>query len=300
MGNKSVFTILLLIVALIASSLIAVQAYVVDSIAKPSTPEFRVQVVSHPYDVPSKTTTTIDQYTGKETTYTQPGYRVENKSIEITIKNQPFTPYKITTHTGYNHETGESYTYDQNSTVDFFYNIGVKGHYGDEWKLVGGKSSFPNGPESNAQLDAGYTVISIKAEDYPNDALLDFRVQAAVGYYVAWGHSVVIMGFDFYGQESDWSNIQTLTIGAAVNPTIAPTMTISPTTSITPTYTTQNPTSTPIQPNTQSEKLFGFSWEHLVLGVSAVVIIVLVVGLAMLWRKVASKSVTTAPPANRT
>ena len=80
---------LLLIIALMASNLIAVQALTIDDIPKPLTPEFTVKIVAHPYDVPPKTTTTIDQYTGKETTTTQPGYHVENKSIEITIKNQP-------------------------------------------------------------------------------------------------------------------------------------------------------------------------------------------------------------------
>lgn len=33
----------------------------------PSVPEFTVNLVAYPYDVPSSTTTKIDQYTGEET-----------------------------------------------------------------------------------------------------------------------------------------------------------------------------------------------------------------------------------------
>jgi len=74
-------------------------------------------------------------------------------------------------------------------------------------------------------LNSKYTVISIKA-DYPNDAKLDFRVQALIGYYVAYGRSVVIFGYDFYGQESDWSNIQTIAIGETSSTSPNPTPTV--------------------------------------------------------------------------
>ena len=183
-----------------------VQAYTVDSINKPLVPEFSVKIVAYPYDVPPKTTTTIDEYTGKEITTTQPGYHVENKSIEIMIKNPPFMPYNLTTHTRYSHETGESYAYETTQTVNFYYNIGVKGHFGDDWKYVGSPSPMGGVLQSNVQLDSEYTVFTIKAEDYPKDAVLDFRVQTLVGYYLPYGRSAVIMGYDFYGQESDWNN----------------------------------------------------------------------------------------------
>ncbi len=202
--------VLAITLILMVSNLLAVRAYIVDSITKPSAPQFTVRIIAYPYDVPPKTTTTIDQYTGKETTTTQPGYHVENKSIEITIKNQPFTPFNLTQHTGYNHETGESYTVNRNSTVNLFYNIGVKGHFGNEndWKSVGENVSYWEGPQPNAQLDSQYTTISIKA-DYPSNAVLDFRVKTLIGYYIPYGRNIIIFGYDFYGQESDWS-IQTL------------------------------------------------------------------------------------------
>jgi hypothetical protein len=290
MGSKSTFTISLLIMALAASSLVSVQAYVVDSITKPSVPEFSVQLVSHPYDVPPKTTTTVDQYTGKETTTTIPGYRVENKSIEVKIKNPSFTPYTIIQHTGYNHDTDEiyNYTYDRNFTVNLFYNVNVKGHYGNEWKSVGGIASYPDGPQSNAQRDSEYTIISVKTEDFPNDAVLDFKVQAAVGYYVAWGRSVMIIGYDFYGQESDWSSIQQLTLGTPQTPIPAPTAppTFIPT--ITPTIppaATQPPTTNPEQPNGGIETNFAVSWEQAALVVCVAIIAALIVALVVSRRK---------------
>ncbi len=277
MINKSVFIALLLVACLFSSSLIAVQAYTVDSIAKPSVPTFTVQLVNHPYDVPPKTTTTIDQYTGRETTVTQPGYRVENKSIEVTIKNQPFTSYNYTAHTYYGHETGETFNYDRDVTVNFYYNIEVKGHYGAEWKSVGGSfSSFYDGPQSNAQLDKEYTVISIKAEDYPNDAVLDFRAKALIGYYIAWGHSVVIMGYDFYGQESNWSNVQTLELNPQA-PTITPAPTAFPTevTNPSPAPTEKpTPTAKPTQPGTEIETVLGLNWEQIaIIGLAAALVV---------------------------
>jgi hypothetical protein len=61
---------------------------------KPSVPQINsIKFVDSSYDVPPSSTTTVDQYTGKETTTTKPGYHVEQTSIEVTIKNQPFTPY---------------------------------------------------------------------------------------------------------------------------------------------------------------------------------------------------------------
>ncbi len=214
MDNKSRLAILLLIAALTASNLIIVQAYTVDSITKPSVPEFTVKNVAHPYDIPPKTTTktTIDEYTGKQTTSTttMPGYHEENKSIEITIKNQPFTPYNLTKYTVYHRDRDNfsriqgSSTYEGNKTVNFYYNIEVKGYFGGNWRPVETKYSYFEGPEPNAQLDSPYTVVSVGA-DYPEGAVLDFRVQARIGYYHSYGPSIQVIGYDFYGQESDWT-----------------------------------------------------------------------------------------------
>ena len=164
-----------------------VQVFCVERTITPSVPEFTVKFVAYPYDVPDKTVTTIDQYTGKETVTTIPGYHVENKSIEIVVKNQLFTPY-----------------IDGGHEINLFYGVQVKGHYGDDWTSVGGISSNL-GQESNVQYDSEYTVFSIDPTQYPSDAVLDFRVQALIGYYVAYGRITVIFGIDFHGQKSYWS-----------------------------------------------------------------------------------------------
>jgi len=232
------FSAAVLIYALASASAMrfgTVQAssFTLDSISKPSIPEFSVRIVAYPYDVPPKTTTTIDEYTGKETTTTQPGYHVENKSIEITIKNQPFTPYDLTEYTVYYRDRDnfsriqESYTYDGSKTVNFYYNIGVKGYFGDNWKTVGTNYSSFEGPEPNAQLDSPYTVIFVGA-DYPEGAALDFRVQARIGYYHPYGPGIQILGYDFYGQESGWSEAQTIKIGDSQPSSPEPTIPTSP------------------------------------------------------------------------
>lgn len=293
MGSKSTVTVSLLIVVLVASSLLSAQAFLVDSIAKPSVPEVSVQLVSHPYDIPAKTNTTVDQYTGKETTNTQPGYHVENKSIEITIKNQPFTPYTLTQYT-YNYRDFDkdgsvdgSYTVDGNKTVNFYFYIQVKGHYGDSWQSVGERYAGFDGPQSNVQPDSQYSVISI-GNDYPEGTVLDVRVQARIGYYVAYGPGLAILGYDFYGQESDWSSIQTLDLGNPQTPTPAPTAVpiFAPTESPTlPPSSTQSPIVTPEQPNQQTQTHFTLSWEHEALIICIAIIAVLIIALVVSRRK---------------
>ena len=84
MGSISKGFSLLLVVILAVSSLMMVESAFAQSIPKPSVPEFTVKIVAQPYDVP--TTTSIDSYSGKEIIHQ--GYHVENKSIEVKIKNQ--------------------------------------------------------------------------------------------------------------------------------------------------------------------------------------------------------------------
>jgi hypothetical protein len=245
-----------------------VQAVNVDSISKPSAPEFSVGIVAYPYDVPDKTTTTIDQYTGKETTTTQPGYHVENKSIEIAIKNPQFTPVTVTEYTPIDHYwyEGVPTTIECNYTTNLYYHAQVKGHFGNDWTSVG-SSSYP--PQSNVQLDSEFTVISIKA-DYPDGAVLDFRVQALTGFYLPYGRNIVIFGYDFYGQESDWSNTQTLALGESQTPT--PSLSPSPTATSSPAPTS---TPTPSQEPLQTEQIAP------ILG-AAIVVAVIVVGAGLL------------------
>jgi len=192
-----------------------------SSIPKPSVPEFTVKIVSYPYDVPPTTTTTVDPYTGKETVTTQPGYRVENKSIELIIKNQPFTPH----------------TDAEGHIINLYYNVRVKGHFEDCWRELYSidemmreeRGAHKQGP---VQSSSGYTVISCSA-DYPDDGQVDFQVQALAGYYTEWWPALGGPGkWNFTGQLSEWSNTQTIrmsdgtvTVSTSPNPTESPTAT---------------------------------------------------------------------------
>jgi hypothetical protein len=158
------------------------------SISKPSVPEFTVAVVSHPFEVPPYNQT--DTYTGAVTTY--PGYHEENSSVEITIKNQPFTSTQMT---------------DGNWT-HLYYEVRFKPTFEPtDWVYYGVDEGTTNQPE--------YTVISMPTYLCPanlrNGSQIDFQVQARIGYEPE--------GRSFTGESSDWSNTQILKIG---NTTLTP------------------------------------------------------------------------------
>jgi len=155
------------------------------SIPKPNVPEFTVKLVDRSYDVPPSTTTTIDPYTGKETVTNQPGRRVENKTIEVAIKNQPFSSRLM-------------------------YNIRIKGHFEQGWREL-----YCPSDGYLWQSDSQYTVISLPA-NYPVDAKIDFQVEALNGYisreYDGSNAGPFSFPWTFTGENSGWSNTQTITI----------------------------------------------------------------------------------------
>jgi len=180
------------------------------SISKPIVPEFNSSYVDLSYDV--SPTYGVDQYTG-ETVITQDGYHVDNRSIQFTIKNQPFTLFT-----------------DANGTqVGLYYNFRIKGAYGTEWDyypfapngwttrryggMFGGNST--ESPADLAQSHSEYTTITIQIPGVyrvPAEAKLEVQVQALIGYmeptdYMMAGHVYV-----FTGRFGDWSNTQTITI----------------------------------------------------------------------------------------
>jgi hypothetical protein len=73
------------------------------SIPEPSVPEFTVELLDTSLDVP--TTYSTDPYTGDPVTHE--GYHVARRTIEVRIKNQPFT--------------------DGDGRNKFYYNIRIKG-----------------------------------------------------------------------------------------------------------------------------------------------------------------------------
>ncbi len=244
-----------------------------STIHKPSVPEFTVKLVAHPYDVPSNTTTTIDQYTGKEIVTTQPGYHVENKSIEIIIKNQPFKPYQYLNTSRY---------------VSLYFNVRVKGHFSDDWKelysprdipIRGG--SFGTHHESPKQSSSEYTVLSCPA-NYATGEQVDFQVEAFAGFYSqVWPYMGVAYAVDvFTGEFSGWSDTQTITINWNAVTTV--TMTTPPPASTqTPTATAVPTQNLPDQPVTQTNILPAIEWKDIAIATSGIVIAVLVLALVL-------------------
>jgi len=197
----------MLITCLVATSLIvhAVIPVFAQAGYKPSIPQISsVKLVDSSYDVPPSSTTTVDEYTGKETTTIKPGYHVNSMSIEVTIKNQPFTPY-----TGKPPYTGDD---GIERKFDLYYQVEVKGHFGDNWKLFG--------DEHTVQSNSGYTIVTHYWIGDKNvvDAVgsqLDFRVSACIGFRYdsspaiwfwdpVWRVSVI--------EQSECSSVKTITV----------------------------------------------------------------------------------------
>jgi hypothetical protein len=253
---------LAVILALLFSSLIIVEsAYALAS--KPSVPEFSLKYVEHPYDVAP--TYTTDPYSGKSVIDHQ-GRHVENKSIEVTIKNQAFTSVK---------DASGNYT-------SLYYIFRYKGHFSNTW------TNEPTFFDDDAYYNASkseYTVISFQFNGVSAGDQIDFQVQALIGHDAMrvvdvplrpfWGYA-----YYFSGEAGDWSGTQTITIPAG-----ASTETPNPT-FLSPTPTnSQNPTISPSQPS-QNNVFFGFGWEQIAIIVLAVAVAILLVALAVLAHKV--------------
>jgi uncharacterized membrane protein YciS (DUF1049 family) len=195
----------------------------VESIPKPSVPEFTLKFVDNSFDVPP--TYDIDPYTGKNV-MTQAGYHVENKSIQVTIKNQPFSNYK-----------------DANGTVIMlYYDIRLKGHFGDYWNSLNSSNQlylvassslladnvlvYPNSPSTVLSYgfsgNNGSDYYSVHLEGISAGGQVDFQVQALIGYYTkiihppspsdVFSHGQPGYHYAFTGEASDWSNTQTVTV----------------------------------------------------------------------------------------
>jgi hypothetical protein len=225
MGNFSKGFSLLLVVILAVSNLIIIESTFAQTptpspvpIPTPSVPEFTLKFVDSSYDVP--TTTSIDQYTGK--TITNQGYHVENRTIQLAIKNQPFNSFIA-----------------NGQNISFFFNVREKGHYAENWTEI-----YSAGRGYLYESNSAYTTVSysLSQNEFPfwnyvtSDATIDFQVQALIGYtnerhYSDDGQFIPFPSSYFKGQTSDWSNTQTITIpepststSPSPNPTPTPTV----------------------------------------------------------------------------
>lgn len=226
-AKKSLALIVIFSIALPTLSMLVITPANAQSLPTPAVPEFTVRLVNNSYSTQPTITTTTDPYTGKQTTKTVPGQYVENDYIEVSIKNQAFTPYTINYHN------------IDNRTVNLYFNVRSKGHFSQDWNVTpqgGGSSQIEN-------YSSQYTLIKLYVNNVPALAQIDFEAQAFIGYPVnqldpysplpppnVWDPNIAMNG-----TVSSWSNPQTLTIGqtaASVTPTAAipefPTMSLLP------------------------------------------------------------------------
>ena len=270
------FVLLTILILSLSAMLMAIPSGVLA--ANPSTPEFSVAYVDHSYDVPITHWTTTDPYTGAQVTHSSGGEHVDNRTIDVTIKNQPFTPYQDST--------------TSNQIVNLYYNIRSKGHF-EDWSGASARG------QSRVQAYASATTVvsfNIAYWDVPQGGQIDFQVQAVFSYVNSTysgscftGSQTIVVG------QSGWSNTQTLTIGDPIppSPTQEPFWTPNPT--VNPTFSpylpptspnpSQIPTETPTQPNILTGVFSGSNWEQTALVVMAVVIACFVIVVVALLRK---------------
>lgn len=263
----------LLILILVSSSFI-LSGLVCATTPKPSVPEFTLKYADYSHSVPP--TYGIDPYTGKSIIVAQ-GREIVNRTVQFTIKNQPFTPQIDS----------------DGNQASLYYHIRYKGHYENSWRgtshELDGRTSFSDTlvfPASNT----AYTEISVVryfdgGSDYkplnyvplPDDGSMDFQVQAIIGaasletLKTTW--SDVGPFYVVTGQIGDWSSTQTITIGKN---TTAPTPDVSsPSQS-----TSESPNPTPNQSSTQIVIQLGLDWLQVaVLALFGVIAILIVVFL---------------------
>ena len=238
-----------------------------QTIPKPSVPEFTLKYIDSSYDVPA--TTSIDQYTGK--TVTNQGYHVENRTIQLTIRNQPFTSYI---------QNGQN--------ISFYYNVREKGQYAqtDNWITI-----FNPDVGFRIQSKSDYTTLyfSIDRNGFPfwghlvDGGSVDFQVQALIGsvhrvYNASSTSQLAMFPWVFEGQSSAWSSTQTTTIPASSNSTPNPTQ-----------LDTANPTDSSSTDNSVASLLISLAL--VAVAVSAVAVVSLLLYVRHLKR-------TTAKPDN--
>lgn len=176
-----------------------VQAFTYDNQFSLSVPEFAVGIVDCSYDVP--TTYSIDPFTGENITHY--GYHVENKTLEVTIKNQPFTSTNV-----------------DGNTTHLFYAVRWKGHFenwnDDAYGISSGDYDYYLNNYGVKATNSEYTVKSYTLQslgNVPTNGQIDFQVKAQVGYsYLYFGeHAHIIpIGTNFKSvEESNWSSTQT-------------------------------------------------------------------------------------------
>lgn len=258
-------TISILVVAVLAVSSLIMAKPAIAQTTKPSVPEFKLSYINNVYDVPTATS----EWSGEP--IPNSGSHVDSREVIIKVKNQP--------HDGY--INGDV----NGARENLYYNVRVKNHFSNAWtELFGRTSAYINGVVGtgtwySGSSDSEVTYISISLNGPTNiihtstelavGNQVDFQVKALIGYQ-NWDNGT------FFGEESTWSDTQTLIIDTSTQTSSNPTPTAispNPTSSITPNITSTT------TPSTQTDFLFGLTWEQVTIVGLCVLVVVLAVAL---------------------
>lgn len=286
--GKTVALILTLTIAMSCLTLLVVNPVNAQTITKPAMPEFSLKYVDYSYDIPSEYG--IDQFTGQKIV-TRPGQHIDNRTVQIIIKNQPFNNFT---------------DFSSGKAIDLFYNVRFRGAFTYNWtEIYGGKGKMIMYNMDTAIALHGYptqtygsqfTTLLFPVSNIPNNVQLNFQVNALEGYadrFIQDSRILFsIVDYEFTGQESGWSNTQTITIGETSPSTPNPT---SPSTTIPPVTTpTQRVTPSPTltAPDIDTESTGSITLPLYAFAAIIGVIIVLSVALSVLLFRRQQKSLT--------
>jgi hypothetical protein len=262
--------VLTLLLILFSSSLMVVLSASASTAL--AVPEFTANYVDASYDVP--TTHSVDPYTGADVTHQ--GYHVQNRTIQVSIENVPFTAYE-----------------SDGQIINYYLNIRVKGSYDNDWLTV-----YSPDNEYVKQSNSSTTIVVFSLDDdcfpfwdnIPGGGTADFQVQALVGsvhrIQNASAPSILTMyPWVFDGQTGDWSSTQTVTIPSGAT-TAQPTPTAA---------AIDNPASSSI-PAAASEGNMRVNDLVIIVAVASAAIIAAVIAVAAVLIKRAKTQTATAPP----
>jgi hypothetical protein len=243
-----------------------VESAFAQSIPKPSVPEFKLSYTNYVYDEPAATS----QWSGEP--IPNSGYHYDYREVYIKVRNQPNDAY--VNENSINNGVREK----------LYYNVRVKNHFSNDWVELWGQSPVyaDNGSiiigtwyygASDSEVTNigsinlnGRTNIIHASRDVAVGDQVDFQVKALIGYQNLEKHS-------FFGEESAWSNTQTLTIDMSAQTISSPTPDSS--------NSTTAPTSKPTDPTGNS---ISVPLSALIV-VVAVFLAVIVVLLLLLFRR---------------
>ena len=189
-----------------------------DYIPTPEVPQFTLRFVQSVYDE-----IVTNPYTGAKTTQ-----QVNNSTIEIIIKNQPFTPYNY----GWQY-MGEVV----NSSTSLWYNVQFKGNYSQNWTDLYFTNRYPTQsnssdytildvPQNASGTTSEFSTVWTNPTSFPAGGEIDFEIQAIIGgWFPPVLYSSYNLPLNFIAKNSNWSSAQTITIpSSSVLPTSTPTV----------------------------------------------------------------------------